>query len=134
MVGTPRCVLLDEPSTGVDVAARRVIWKRFREVRRHSSVLLSTHAMEEALAIHDRIGVMVKGQLCCIGSASHLQEKFGSGYTLDVSASSAADGDRAQRFVADSFAGAVLKERYGGELKQAAASAAWRDPTVGCGG
>lgn len=86
LMGTPRVVLLDEPSTGVDVAARRKIWNRFREVRKTSAILLSTHAMEEALALHDRIGVMAQGRLVCVGSAAHLQSKFGRGFTLEVSA------------------------------------------------
>jgi len=80
-------VLLDEPSTGVDPAARRMMWNVIADIstkRRECSVMLTTHNMEEAEALCSRIGIMVGGQLRCLGSNQHLKARFGEGYQLEA--------------------------------------------------
>merc|ERR1711907_743227 len=83
----PPLVFLDEPSTGVDPAARRMMWDVISAVstlRGECSVMLTTHNMEEAEALCSRIGIMVGGRLRCIGSNQHLKAKFGGGYQLEA--------------------------------------------------
>ena len=87
MLGNPPIVLLDEPSTGIDPKARRFMWNvisRISKMRKKSAVVLTTHSMEEAEALSTNIGIMVKGQFKCLGSAQHLKSKFGNGYELDI--------------------------------------------------
>lgn len=87
LMGSPPLVLLDEPSTGVDPAARRLMWNVITSastVRRQCSVMLTTHNMEEAEALCSRIGIMVGGRLRCIGSNQRLKARFGSGYQLEA--------------------------------------------------
>lgn len=87
MMGSPPLIFLDEPSTGVDPAARRLMWKVIENVstiRCQSCVMLTTHNMEEAEALASRVGIMVGGRLQCIGSNQHLKARFGSGYQLEV--------------------------------------------------
>lgn len=87
MMGSPPLIFLDEPSTGVDPAARRLMWRVIEHVSTkscHSSVMLTTHNMEEAEALCSRIGIMVGGRLRCIGSNQHLKARFGKGYQLEV--------------------------------------------------
>lgn len=87
LMGFPPLALLDEPSTGVDPAARRLMWDTISSVstlRRDCTVMLTTHNMEEAEALCSRIGIMVGGRLRCIGSNQHLKSRYGGGYQLEV--------------------------------------------------
>ena len=87
MIGNPPIVLLDEPSTGIDPRARRFMWNvisRISKQRKKSAVVLTTHSMEEAEALSSRIGIMVRGQFKCLGSAQHLKNKFSNGYEIDL--------------------------------------------------
>merc|ERR1719393_1022524 len=86
-MGAPPLIFLDEPSTGVDPAARRLMWNVISSVttaRRECTVVLTTHNMEEAEALCSRIGIMVGGRLRCIGSNQHLKARFGQGYQLEL--------------------------------------------------
>lgn len=87
LMGAPPLVLLDEPSTGVDPAARRLMWNVISAVstaRRECCVMLTTHNMEEAEALCTRIGIMVGGRLRCIGSNQRLKARYGQGYQLEA--------------------------------------------------
>jgi len=82
-IGAPPVVFLDEPSTGVDPVARRFLWDVIaRMISQGTSVVLTTHSMEEAEALSTRIGIMVGGRFRCLGSPQHLKSKFGQGYEL----------------------------------------------------
>merc|ERR1711935_462622 len=84
LLGGPTIVFLDEPSTGMDPEARRFMWKVIASTMTGRSVILTTHSMEEAEALSNRIGIMVGGRLRCIGTNQHLKDKFGQGYSLDI--------------------------------------------------
>ena len=80
MLGNPPIVFLDEPSTGMDPHARRFMWtviSRISTLRKRSSVILTTHSMEEAEALSTKMGIMVNGELKCLGSVQHIKNKFG---------------------------------------------------------
>nr|QER78484.1 ATP-binding cassette transporter [Diaphorina citri] len=85
MIGNPRIVLLDEPSTGMDPKSKRFLWDTILASFQGSrGALLTTHSMEEADALCSRVGIMVQGQLRCIGSTQHLKNQYGAGYTLEI--------------------------------------------------
>ncbi|KAF0720764.1 Aste57867_43 [Aphanomyces stellatus] len=86
LMGSPQVLLLDEPSTGMDPAARRGMWDVLVDVlaAKSCSILLTTHSMEECQALCTRIGILVSGRLTCLGTAQHLKQKFGRGFTLDL--------------------------------------------------
>jgi ATP-binding cassette subfamily A (ABC1) protein 3 len=87
MVGNPPIVFLDEPSTGMDPKAKRFMWSiisKISTLRKKSTVILTTHSMEEAEALCTKIGIMVNGKFKCYGSSQHIKDKFGTGYELDV--------------------------------------------------
>ena len=92
MIGNPRIVLLDEPSTGMDPQSKRFVWNTisssFKERR---GAVLTTHSMEEADAICSKIGILVNGELRCLGSSQHLKNKFGAGYLLEIKTQDWAD-------------------------------------------
>ncbi|KAL6133968.1 hypothetical protein ACLB2K_066201 [Fragaria x ananassa] len=87
MIGDPPIVILDEPSTGMDPIAKRFMWEvisRLSTRRGKTAVILTTHSMNEAQALCTRIGIMVGGQLRCIGSPQHLKNRFGNHLELEV--------------------------------------------------
>jgi len=85
LIGAPDVVLLDEPSTGVDVGARRFLWEVIGDIRRSGhAVVLTSHSMEECEVLCTRLTIMVHGQLRCLGSPTELKTKFGGGYTMAV--------------------------------------------------
>ncbi|XP_031699079.1 cholesterol transporter ABCA5 isoform X1 [Anarrhichthys ocellatus] len=86
MIGNPQIVLLDEPSSGMDPKSKQRMWRAIRAAfkNRQRGAVLTTHYMEEAEAVCDRVAILVSGQLRCIGSIQHLKGKYGRGYSLEV--------------------------------------------------
>jgi ATP-binding cassette subfamily A (ABC1) protein 3 len=84
LVGSPAIVFLDEPSTGMDPASRRFMWRLIQATMATRSVILTTHSMDECEALCGRIGILVNGTLQCLGNAQHLKHRFGAGYQLDL--------------------------------------------------
>ncbi|KAI9988465.1 hypothetical protein PInf_021884 [Phytophthora infestans] len=86
LIGSPRIIFLDEPSTGVDPSSRRKMWDVIAGVcaAKESCVVLTTHSMEECEALCTRVGILVSGKLKCLGSVEHLKHKFGRGYIVEV--------------------------------------------------
>ncbi|XP_014681850.1 PREDICTED: ATP-binding cassette sub-family A member 8-A-like [Priapulus caudatus] len=95
MLGAPQVVLLDEPSTGMDPQSKRFLWDTISaSFTGDRGAILTTHSMEEADALCSRVGIMVAGELRCLGTTQHLKNKYGGGYNLEVKAAwSSADPD-----------------------------------------
>eukprot|EP00058_Branchiostoma_floridae_P014634 XP_002600122.1 hypothetical protein BRAFLDRAFT_66631 [Branchiostoma floridae] len=83
-VGGSRTVILDEPTAGVDPYARRAIWDFLVNYKRGRTILLSTHHMDEADILGDRIAIISNGQLRACGTSLFLKSTFGDGYRLTV--------------------------------------------------
>lgn len=77
VVTNPKLIFLDEPTLGLDIVARRELWRYIREIRKSAAIILTTHYLEEAEALCDRIAIMAKGKIVAIGSPSELIEKSG---------------------------------------------------------
>lgn len=85
LVGSPCVVLLDEPTSGMDPKTRRTLWNSLNNIRnKGKSLILTTHSMDETEALCTNIGIMVNGELKCLGSLQNLKSKYGEGYTLMV--------------------------------------------------
>ena len=72
LITEPSVLFLDEPTLGLDVLARRELWNVIRELKGRVTVILTTHYLEEAEALSDRIGIMADGQLHALGTVSEL--------------------------------------------------------------
>ncbi|XP_041099680.1 ATP-binding cassette sub-family A member 2, partial [Polyodon spathula] len=83
-VGGSRAVILDEPTAGVDPYARRAIWDLILKYKQGRTILLSTHHMDEADLLGDRIAIISHGKLKCCGSPLFLKSTYGDGYKLTV--------------------------------------------------
>ena len=73
----PKILFLDEPTLGLDVLARSELWELIRGLKGSMTIILTTHYMEEAEALSDRIGVMGAGRLLCVGTAAELKARTG---------------------------------------------------------
>ena len=69
---------------GMDPISRRYVWDIIQEAKVGRAIVLTTHSMEEADILGDRIAIMAKGKLRCIGTSLRLKQKFGSGYQVSV--------------------------------------------------
>uniref|UniRef100_A0A8C6UGH4 Zgc:172302 n=1 Tax=Neogobius melanostomus TaxID=47308 RepID=A0A8C6UGH4_9GOBI len=83
-VGGSKVVVLDEPTAGVDPYSRRGIWDLLLKYRKERTIILSTHYMDEAELLGDRIAIISQGRLCCCGTPLFLKSRLGSGYYLTV--------------------------------------------------
>jgi ABC-type multidrug transport system ATPase subunit len=124
MMGDPKIIFLDEPSTGMDPQARRAMWDVICSATRGRSIILTTHLMEEAEALCQRIGIVVKGRLACLGSVQHLKKRFGKGYTVELKTSDVSKVPQVQEFIASLAPEAILGEHHGGHLN-------WQLPKAG---
>ena len=77
LISEPQILFLDEPTLGLDVIARSELWDTIRELKSRMTIILTTHYMEEAEELSDRIGVMRDGHLLAVGTAAELKEKTG---------------------------------------------------------
>ncbi|KAG0222673.1 ATP-binding cassette sub- A member 2 [Actinomortierella wolfii] len=83
-LGDPKVVLLDEPTTGMDVYTRKQVWQLMQDSKQGRTIMLTTHSMEEADALGDRIAILSKGRLQTLGSSLFLKNRFGLGYRLNL--------------------------------------------------
>eukprot|EP01133_Synstelium_polycarpum_P002507 gene2507-2861_t len=113
LMGNPKIVLLDEPSTGLDPASRKQLWDIINNYKRKCAMLLTTHAMEEADALCDRLGLFVSGELKCIGTSSELKSRFGKGYKVTMSVQAGYEAE-AQKFLHSQIPSANLLNALAG--------------------
>ena len=78
LISEPQILFLDEPTLGLDVLARRELWDVIRELKGRITIILTTHYMEEAQALSDRIGIMKNGKLLSTGTVEELKLQAGT--------------------------------------------------------
>eukprot|EP00768_Dysnectes_brevis_P002419 gnl/Dysnectes_brevis/1832_a2102_2559.p1 GENE.gnl/Dysnectes_brevis/1832_a2102_2559~~gnl/Dysnectes_brevis/1832_a2102_2559.p1 ORF type:complete len:918 (-),score=351.25 gnl/Dysnectes_brevis/1832_a2102_2559:102-2798(-) len=122
LLGDPKVIFLDEPSTGLDPSNRRRVWDVIVRAKPNRVLILTTHSMEEADVLADRIGIIAHGALRCVGSSARLKRRYGMGYRLDVDCrfdpvSGESDVMRIKTELVDPFCPeALLIGRTGGHL------------------
>lgn len=92
LIHRPKLLFLDEPTLGLDVLARRELWKIIRALKGKTTIVLTTHYMEEAQELADRIGIMVHGDLVAVGTLEELEQKTGKMGLEEVFVSIAEEG------------------------------------------
>ncbi|EFH41006.1 hypothetical protein ARALYDRAFT_496338 [Arabidopsis lyrata subsp. lyrata] len=88
LIGNPKVVYLDEPSTGLDPASRKNLWNVIKRAKQNTAIILTTHSMEEAEFLCDRLGIFVDGGLQCIGNSKELKSRYGGSYVFTMTTSS----------------------------------------------
>ncbi len=98
-IGDSKFIVLDEPTSGMDTSARRHIWEMLKDYKAGRIILLTTHFMDEADNLGDRIAIMSHGRLECCGSSVFLKNKFGVGYNLTISKKGQQQTDDIMKFI-----------------------------------
>ncbi|XP_071717438.1 ABC transporter A family member 7-like [Rutidosis leptorrhynchoides] len=88
LIGDPKVVYMDEPSTGLDPASRNNLWNVVKRAKQNRAIILTTHSMEEAEHLCDRLGIFVDGSLQCIGNPKELKGRYGGSYVFTMTTSS----------------------------------------------
>lgn len=122
IIGNPSVLLLDEPSSGMDVCAKRIMWRTLAAVVPGRSLVLTTHSMEEADALADRAGIMGKKMLA-LGTSDYLRTKHGDHYhvhliTTTAPHTSVQEMDRIKAWISTNMDGAVVEQKtFHGQLR-----------------
>ncbi|KAK9669271.1 hypothetical protein RND81_13G120700 [Saponaria officinalis] len=93
LIGDPQVVFMDEPSTGLDPASRNNLWNVVKRAKQDRAIILTTHSMEEAEALCDRLGIFVDGSLQCIADAKELKARYGGSFVLTITTTAEHDSD-----------------------------------------
>ncbi|KAI7981438.1 ABC transporter A family member 1 [Camellia lanceoleosa] len=84
LIGDSKVIVLDEPTSGIDPYSMWLTWQLITKIKKGRIILLTTHSMDEADVLGDRIAIMDNGSLKCCGSSLFLKRKYGVGYTLTL--------------------------------------------------
>ena len=84
LIGGSKIILLDEPTSGMDIMARRKLWEFLKGYKKDKIILLTTHFLDEAEYLGDRIGIMSDGKYLCSGTSSFLKSKYPCGFNLNL--------------------------------------------------
>ncbi len=117
MIGEPKVLFLDEPSTGMDPEARRSMWEVIEAVSANRSIVLVSHSMEECEALCTRIGIMVSGKMSCLGSTQHIKGRFGAEYQIEIRCVSQEGVAKVHKLLEDALPAVVVDETHGGFIR-----------------
>ncbi|RZC53148.1 hypothetical protein C5167_011995 [Papaver somniferum] len=93
LIGDPKVVYMDEPSTGLDPASRNQLWNIVKRAKKDRAIILTTHSMEEAEALCDWLGIFADGSLQCIGNPKELKARYGGSYVFTMTTSVSLDNE-----------------------------------------
>lgn len=110
IIGQTKLLVLDEPSSGLDPESRRDIWNVLVKLKKNHTILISTHFMEEADVLGDRIAILEEGKLIAFGTSMFLKQHYGTGYTLKLL--------KEPGFKKQDIVDAIMKEIPKAEFKQ----------------
>ncbi|KAK6851282.1 ABC transporter [Apiospora arundinis] len=122
LMGNPSVVLLDEPSSGLDAAAKRIMWRTLASIVPGRSILLTTHSMEEADALANRAGILAKRMLA-MGPVENLRQRFGDALYVHLVSRTAPHStpeemERVKDWVKQTYPGADVEEKtYHGQMR-----------------
>ena len=84
LIGNSKIILLDEPTSGMDVIAKKSLWEFLKNYKKNKIIVLTTHSLDEAEYLGDRIGIMSDGQFLCSGTSSYLKSKYPCGFNINL--------------------------------------------------
>lgn len=116
MIGNSKIVMLDEPTSGMDTSARRKLWEMLKKNKAGRIVILTTHYMDEADILGDRIGIMAEGDVQCTGSSLFLKNRYGVGYNLVIAKKDRSPAPQVDKFVFDHIEGAKKMQEVSSEI------------------
>ncbi|KAK7198983.1 ATP-binding cassette subfamily A, member 1 [Novymonas esmeraldas] len=115
-VGRSPLIFLDEPTAGMDVGARRYTWELLRRMSEAHTIMLTTHYMDEADLLGQKIGIMSRGRMQCSGSSMFLKSRLGVGYNMSISIDPDAEAEDIDQLVVSFVPSAVASSFNGCEI------------------
>ncbi|KAJ3381479.1 ATP-binding cassette sub- A member 5 [Entophlyctis sp. JEL0112] len=112
LVGKPKILFLDEPTTGIDPKAKRNLWNLVKALRKRLTTILTTHSLEEADNLASRIGIMIGGNLAVLGTQQYIKSTYGQGFLLEARMSGRQDSGSLENLVKMNLPNAVLTEKF----------------------
>lgn len=109
LLGGSKVVFLDEPSSGMDITSRRDLWDILKREVSDKIIILTTHYMEEAAVLGNRIGIVANGKLKCSGTGLFLIDKFGKYISLSISKEKDANDSEIKTFITDHYPNAEFE-------------------------
>ncbi|XP_064606780.1 phospholipid-transporting ATPase ABCA3-like [Liolophura sinensis] len=116
LVAGSKVIFLDEPTSGMDPQARREVWTILQRFKKDRTILLTTHFMDEADILGDRIAIMAEGVIKCCGTSLFLKNKYGSGYHLTLVKKDGCDVHGIQELITSHIPTAAVDCDVGAEL------------------
>jgi ATP-binding cassette subfamily A (ABC1) protein 3 len=116
MIGDSKVVILDEPSSGMDTSSRRRLWEMLKDNKNGKIVILTTHYMDEADILGDRICIMAEGKIKCVGSSLFLKNRYGVGYNLVIAKKDRSPAPQIDKFVFERIQGAHKLSEVSSEM------------------
>ncbi|GJQ67966.1 hypothetical protein Trydic_g16721 [Trypoxylus dichotomus] len=116
LCGKSKVCMFDEPTAGMDPSARRALWDIMQSQKKGRTILLSTHFMDEADLLGDRIAIMAGGSLQCCGSSFFLKKKYGAGYHLVIAKSQRCDVEKVTNLLKHHIPAIEVENNVGSEL------------------
>ena len=115
-ISKPKIIILDEPTTGLDPINKRFVWELIFKQRENCSILLTTHDMDEAEYLSDRVAILKQGSLMCIGEVQELKKAYGSGYLLTFVAKESDDTEQIICLIKNILPSGKLLASEGGKI------------------
>ncbi|XP_015853152.2 ATP-binding cassette sub-family A member 17-like isoform X4 [Peromyscus maniculatus bairdii] len=116
LIADSKVLILDEPTSGMDSTSRRAIWDILQQQKSDRMILLTTHFMDEADLLGDRVAIMAKGELQCCGSPPFLKQKYGAGYYMTLIKTPLCDTTKLSSVIYYHIPDAILESRIGEEV------------------
>eukprot|EP00026_Physarum_polycephalum_P000423 Phypoly_transcript_00424.p1 GENE.Phypoly_transcript_00424~~Phypoly_transcript_00424.p1 ORF type:complete len:1603 (+),score=299.16 Phypoly_transcript_00424:284-4810(+) len=116
-VGGSDVIFLDEPTSGMDPVTRRGVWDFLNANKKGRTIVLTTHFMDEADFLGDRVAIISHGQLRCAGSSLFLKSRLGVGYLLVMTKNKSCEPEKVNDIVLRNIPGATVLSAFGGELQ-----------------
>ncbi|XP_074055105.1 phospholipid-transporting ATPase ABCA3-like [Macrotis lagotis] len=116
LIAGSKVVMLDEPTSGMDPVSRRATWDLLQQQKNKRTIMLTTHFMDEADLLGDRIAIMAKGELQCCGSSLFLKHKYGAGYHMTIVKGPTCNTEEISNLILNHVPGATVESNVGAEL------------------
>uniref|UniRef100_A0A5F9CMR0 ABC transporter domain-containing protein n=1 Tax=Oryctolagus cuniculus TaxID=9986 RepID=A0A5F9CMR0_RABIT len=116
LIAGSKVLILDEPTSGMDAISRRAVWDLLQQQKSDRTILLTTHFMDEADLLGDRIAIMAKGELQCCGSPLFLKQKYGAGYYITLLKTPRCNTEALSHLMYHHIPNAVLESSAGEEV------------------